>query len=301
MTDDATPRPHQTPVRVLPLMLRLAAACVVIGGLVALARPLLGPLLARVARNVVTLTSGVPHLAELAYGAGSFRLVTRLADGELFLDAGPYWFVVAFPMAFAAALPGVGTRDWWGRLGLTTAVSFGVAALLLAVTVDGQLVRELWSAGLRVNPRWRDQAVRATMRRFWEVALLAYPFAACAWLAWVGWVRPARGGSTRGGSRWAAPLLVVVTAAAGACDLVAERRLDLDPEELYARLRAYNPDLGLFLLRRGAELEAAGRHGPARRHYEMAARYPAQATEARRGLERVEAAERGSRGGGRRP
>jgi len=275
---------------------RLAASYLVVGGLLYATQPLLGRSLARAARDLILISSWVPHLGDVCFDAGVFQLETLLASGALTLDARPYWFVIAFPVGFAAALPGLRTSAYWRRLLGVLAISLAVDTLLVAVTVDANLVGHLRDTGVLVNPRWRDALVGSMMRRFWELAAIIYPFAACVWLAWgrvirLPGMRPPAARKPPSTRTTAAAVVVIALALLG-IDRLADWRHEHAPEQLFPALQALNPDLGRYLLRRGRKLERARRYDAALRNYQLAARDPLYRPAALRGIARIRRSER---------
>ncbi len=277
-------------------LLRLSLAYVAAAALLMVGTPVLGALIARGARDLILLTSAVPYLDTLTWSGESFRATTHLLGGHLSIEPQGYWFVVAFPVGFAAALPGLWSPRGLARLLAATGISVAVAALLLAITIDGLIAETLHTVHVRVNPSWRDTLVRSAMGRFWDFAALMYPFAACLALAWTGVDRNPRSGpgsllhwSTGVGVLTLALLLV-------AADRHAEaRRVD---SELALRplLAELNPYFGRHLLLRAEKLEAGGHLQMAGEACRAARKYPRFRKKARQCVRRVAAKLRAQKG-----
>lgn len=276
---------------------RLAVAYLAVGALILVCEPLLGAIVARGARDLVLLTSAMAYLDELAWGGEAFRVTTHLMSGHLSIDARAYWFMVGFPVGFAAALPGLASRAGVRRVLLALGVSLAAAAVMLALTADGQLLERFAGVQLHVNPPWRDMLVQKTVRRFWDLAALMYPFGACLALAWSALDEATPPRRERAFTRRSAALVV----AAGLVLLAADRAADLrhvaSRAELIPALQAANPQLGRIFLAQGRRLEQRGRLEDALRAYRLAEAYPGYQQRARAGRARVEARLRRQEGG----
>lgn len=270
-------------------LVRLTLAYVGAAAVLMVAMPVLGAVLARGARDVILLTSATPYLDTLTWSEGHFRATTHLMGGHLSIDAQGYWFMIAFPAGFAAALPGLLSARGLLRLLTAIAVSVAVAVVLLAIIADGLIARDLHAVYVRVNPTWRDMMVRSAMGRFWDFAALMYPFAACLALAWTGFARePAQVGGARG--HWTIWAGVVATALLlfAADRFASERRVDSELE-LRPYLKELNPYFGRHLLLRAAKLEATGHLHMAAEACRAAKEYPRFHDEALRCTRRIRA------------
>ena len=244
-------------------LVRLALAYIGAAALLMVGEPVLGAVIARGARDAILLGSAAPYLDTLAWSGEKFRATTHLLGGHLSVDPQGYWFLIAFPAGFAAALPGLLSLRGVARLLLAIAVSVAVASLLLAITIDGLMAEKFEEVYVRVNPHWRDMLVRSVMQRFWDFAALMYPFAACLALAWTEF---GRGPEAAAGSafHWSTLLgLVGLALILLAVDqLATARRVDSELA-LRPHLLELNPYFGRHLLLRARTLEASG-------HLEMA-------------------------------
>ena len=144
---------------------RLALAYLAVGALILAFEPLLGSVIGRGARDLILLSSATPYLDDITWGGEAFRITTHLLNGHLSIDAQPFWFMVGFPLGFAAALPGLASRAGAARLGIALGVSLAASALMLALAADGTLLENFGRIKLRVNPPWRDMLVRRTLPR----------------------------------------------------------------------------------------------------------------------------------------
>lgn len=268
-------------------LLRLLLAYVAVSALLMVAAPVLGAVIARGARDLILLTSAVPYLDTLVWSGEHFRATTHLMGGHLSIEPQGYWFLVAFPAGFAAALPGLLSARGLFRLLAATGISIAVASLLLAITADGLIVETLKSVHIRVNPPWRDMLVRSAMGRFWDFAALMYPFAACLLLAWTALGRePAPGpGSLLHWSTGAAVLALALLLAAA--DRQADARRVDDELALRPMMAHLNPFFGRHLLLRARTFEAGGRLKEARDACREAAEYPSFRKEAQRCRRRI--------------
>ena len=240
-------------------LVRLTLAYVAVAALLMLAEPLLGAVMARGARDLILLTSALPYLDSITWSGENFRVTTHLLGGHLSLDRRGYWFMVAFPVGFAIAVPGLLSLRGVVRLLAVTGISIAFAMSLLAIAADGLLSESLWDVRLRVNPPWRDMLVRTAMRRFWDFAALMYQFAACLAVAWASMGKEPSSGSSN--------LLHWTTLAALlaggifllAADRAAENRRVASERELRPALEVLNPKLfGHHLLMRAKRLEQQG-------------------------------------------
>jgi len=268
-------------------LLRLALAYAATAGLMMVAESWVGAAVARGARNLILLTSATPYLDTLTWSGDRFRATTHLLGGHLSIEPAGYWFLIAFPAGFAAALPGLLSPRGVVRLLLAAGVSLGVASLLLAITADGLISERLEDFHVRVNPGWRDMLVRSAMGRFWDFAALMYPFAACLALAWSEFGRGAEAAAGPG-FHWstAAGLLAVALLLLAGDQLASSRRVDSELA-LRAHLKELNPYFGRHLLLRARHLEASGHLHMAAEACRSAASHPRFRKEARACTRRV--------------
>ncbi|MGI9591539.1 MAG: hypothetical protein ACR2P8_09230, partial [Myxococcota bacterium] len=226
-------------------LVRLALAYIGVAALLMVSEPVLGAVIARAARNAILLGSVAPYLDTLTWSGEKFRATTHLMGGHLSIDPQGYWFLIAFPAGFAAALPGLLSLRGLGRLLIAVAVSLVVASLLLAITFDGLMAEKFEEVHVRVNPHWRDMLVRSAMRRFWDFAALIYPFAACLALAWTEF---GRGPEDASALHWSTALgLLSIALILLAVDRLATAR-HVDSElALRPHLIELNPYLGRYL------------------------------------------------------
>jgi hypothetical protein len=277
-------------------LLRLTVAYVAAGALLMVSESALGSLIARGAQDLILLTSAVPYLDTLTWSGEWFRATTHLLGGHLSIEPQGYWFLIAFPAGFAAALPGLVSAKGAFRLLAAIGVSVAVASLLLAITADGLIAQKLHSVHIRVNPDWRDMLVRSAMGRFWDFAALMYPFAACLALAWSAVDHGEGSGRLLHWSTAAG--LVALALLLMAADRYAEERRVGSEAELRPLLADLNPYFGRHLLLRAATLEASGHLVEAREACRDALKYPRFRRNARKCQRRITAklrAEQGAR------
>ena len=289
---------EQTP-RALPKLLteflgpaflvRLTLAYIAIAALLMVGAPVLGAVIARIARDLILLTSAVPYLDTLTWSGKVFRATTHLLGGHLSIDPQGFWFMVGFPAGFAVALPGLLSIRGLARLLTAIAVSVAVAGLLLAITMDGLMTEKLEFFYVRVNPTWRVMLVRSAMGRFWDFAALMYPFAACLALAWSSFGRsPETGGPSLLHWTTGAGLLALVLLAVGA-DRQAEELHVENELQLRPLLADLNPFFGRYLMLRASKAESAGNLHMAAKDCRAATEYPRFEADARACLRRIRA------------
>jgi len=277
-------------------LLRLTVAYVAAGALLMVTESALGSLIARGAQDLILLSSAAPYLDSLTWSGEWFRATTHLLGGHLSIEPQGYWFLIAFPTGFAAALPGLVSTKGLLRLLAAIGVSVAVASLLLAITADGLIAQKLHSVHLRVNPSWRDMLVRSAMGRFWDFSALMYPFAACLALAWSS-LAVAEGSGRPIHWSTAAGLLALALLVMAADRYAEARRVDSEAE-LRPLLADLNPYLGRHLLLRAETLEASGHLVEAREACRDALEYPRFRRKARKCQRRITAllrAEQGTR------
>jgi len=270
-------------------LLRLTLAFLAAAALLMVGDAALGAVIARGARDLILLTSAAPYLDTLTWSGEKFRATTHLLGGHLSIDPQGYWFLVAFPAGFAAALPGLLSLRGLARLLAAIGISVAVASLLLAITADGLITMKLHEVHVRVNPGWRDMLVRSAMGRFWDFAALMYPFAACLGLAWTEFGRDASADRGRGLHWSTGAALLALALLLIAADRYAEARRVDSELALRPHLADLNPFFGRHLLLRARKLEATGHLNMAGEACRAAAKYPRFKQEARQCQRRIRA------------
>ena len=295
-------------------------------GLVYLLIPVIYPVFARLARDLLILGSGVPRISGLSmqdslpFFQVVFRIDTPLHAGPLFVREPALAFTLLFPLALILALPRAAGLQRWRRFAWVTLGAVIYGAVVLAYVADNYLAGELARSGIRVHPVWRDQLYAWTHTWSWSLSTIIFPLTASLYALGPllpqnrqppndesGAAAPGKAGRKQARRRrrleateraardrrvgrrllWA---FASILALAVALDGLAQSRISaLSSATLARSLEPLNADVGGWFLKVGQEEFRLGRPGYAREGFAAALRYPQHSEAAAQGLRELDA------------
>lgn len=280
--------------------LRFLLACVALGAALHMARPVLYPGVARVARDVAVLTTPRGLVSSVSWLEESerFRLLSQSLRTAIHVKSVSLLLILVLPAAFTFSLPAP------RRLLATFAVLVG--CFLIGSAIVGQdlvafLSHEMAGQGVALFSPWLSLLHEGWINLGWDFAMIGVPATVCIFALWplLG-DEPESEAAAAGRWSWRAASLAAV-AALGillGLDLVASARVPdgaVQREYLLA-LGGRDPDLPDYFLRRGDESLEEGRIRAAAAYFNRASLFPvarARAAEGIAGAEQLRAARSG--------
>jgi hypothetical protein len=289
-------RPEPPPLRPLLLAARFAVAYLALLAALWAARPLLLPLVGRIARDLLVLASAVPPIWDIRWQQGwAFSVITPLSP-DPHPGAAPWTgFALVFPLAFALSAPGLGGRARLARVLNITVGGLLLFGLLVACNAAHTLEQTLQHQGLLLFPYWRAWVHFQVSFWSWSLAAIIYPVGASLYALGpllpgiAPRTAPAPAAPSAGTPTWRAALgWAALVAALALADRVAAARLRaLDLGSVATAVEPWNRDPGRYYVELAERLLAAGDRAAARRFLEVAVRYPPHAARAARGLDQL--------------
>lgn len=294
-------------------------------GLVYLLIPVIYPVFARAARDLLVLGTGVPRISGLSMHEARplfeviFRIETPLHGGPLFLREPALAFTLLFPLALILALPRRLASQRWQRFAWVALAALLYGAFVLAYVADNYLTTVVARSQIRVQPEWRNQIYAWTHTWSWSLSTIIFPLTASLYALapiLLPKTRPptpepsdavpgkaerkqerrrhrleAAAAALRDRGRGRRQLLAfaLILLVAATLDGLAQYRVSTrSPAALAASLEPLNADVGRLFLEVAEREVELGRPSRAREGFSAALRYPAQRRAAEQGLRQLE-------------
>ena len=248
--------------------------------------PLIMPLIARAARDVVLLTPGAPRISVIT-AEGSYLHVESPFDNVFTKVTGSapmFAFNLLVPISLTLALPFARSRDKVGALGLVAAVSFFALALYAALDCEyyfSERVSETY--GWRVYPPSRQALIAGVQDWTWRLLMILLPALLSIYAVFRSLIGEATKRTSKGGARFlgsqrlsgarpsqravwylrAALPIVGVLILLALLDVTAGRRLaSTDPVRLRYEIASLNPGKESAILGRPVTTSSPVSPGP---------------------------------------
>jgi len=140
--------------------------------------PLIMPLIARAARDVVLLTPGAPRISVITADGSYFHIESPLDNVFVRVtgSAPMFAFSLLLPVSLTLALPFARSRDKVGALGLVAAVSFFALALYAALDCEYYFSEKVFERyGWRVYPPSRQALIDGVQDWTWRLMMILLP------------------------------------------------------------------------------------------------------------------------------
>ena len=295
-------------------------------GLVYLLVPVIYPVFARAARDLLILGSGVPRISGLSLQESLplfqvvFRIDTPLHAGPLFVREPALAFTLLFPLALILALPRQAAPQRWRRFAWVALAAVSYGAVVLAYVADNYLASVLARNGVRAHPVWREQLYAWSHTWSWSLSTIIFPLVASLYALGPLLAQNPQPPSTEAAGRAAGKVerrqarrrhrfeereratrdrsalrrqlwaFVSILLLAVALDGLAQYRISaLSSAKLASSLESLNADVGGWFLKVGQEESVLGRPGHAREGFAAARRYPEHAEAAAQAIRELEA------------
>jgi hypothetical protein len=160
---------------VLQFSLRLLLAYAVLIGLIQLMTPLIELLIARGARNLLSIASSAYYLKTVEFIDGGYVFTTWIGPLLGSFKMPTLLFTLGFPIGYALSLPGIYTVRYWLQVLATVVTSFFVCAIAVAVVSDVRLTSTFLQFGITLQPEWRIEVSRFVGDHLWMFTVRLYP------------------------------------------------------------------------------------------------------------------------------